>query len=608
GQLSYGAKYSLSPEYVPNSALIAIPWNRHDSGSATLITNDGQTVQGVWAASAQGEPQIQFLIKDFQESTKSFEVQVFPDSSYLAQKGQFASSPSQSSAKLDVSYYLQYGGLPECSQINIEVAETAGSQIENLQVSSDYAKVSAVKTNFVGTTKWSATLSDIPKNGSILLLVSYQANDSAQWISSTLSYIRQRAYGLNDNSALQMADSAQAAFNAGNADEAYSLISQLQKRISSQSIDNGASRAALESDISSASGFSNTLSNADASIFPDAQKWADDLSSAIEKSNGQMLASDFEGSRSTLRTKIASLNQKLQPEFSKLYSQLQQKASSVQYAASILDNSPTLLPYAAPLNDAQSCLSSSNYSCALLSLQSAYSPISQNYELSLNASLQMLASQDAKAQEEKSKAAKVSLEYDAYMDAIAQLASMAQLSMPPMSSKEAKSIQTNLAKTLSDYKPSAQPQTLDSALEQISKNAIALAGSDSQIQDASIRMQESNSDFKSLANSLLETARISVAQLSQNDASSSALPALNEDLASAQKMIDAENYADAISLSESISKRAAAAMPKTKDAQLPIEIIAITLILIIAASYFLFFKKPPKEENEPAETKILQKA
>lgn len=609
GILELNAIYSLKPVYYPNSLLISIPWPTHSSGTATLLTNDGQLSQGVFASTPNGEPKVDFTISQFSDTTKSFNIKILQNEQYSLNKLNYLTNISDTKNTIFISYYLSLENLPPCSQIDIEIPENTNSPIENLQINADYAKLSSPKINYVGQTKWFSTLTNVPPNGSVLISVQYDSINPSEWFNSTLSSLRQKAYELNDSQSLTLLNSAQLAYDSSNQKDALELISQVQQRISAQTPDNAKSRLEFEQELEFANKKLSILTNMSPTLFKDVSQWSQTLQTAIDESQTLWLNADLQKARKTLRSKSESLNDKISKEANSIYSKLSSDALVLDNVAILIPNISYSSKYTQHLNSAKDSLTTSNPFDSLLSLQNASETISTNTQISLNMLNSEQAVQLLQKQKLISDSQSLSLDYDKYLEWLAELGSAKTLALPSLSTKEAKSIQSSLTKILSDYDEKT-PKNLKDSLEQFSQNKLVLNSAQEQILDSQIRLQTALADFESLAAHLHQTAKLSVERLEDKQPDSSSLLTLKQDLSSVEKMFEVQNYADAISLCESIIKRAGASTPNSQP-QLPLEILVLTAILILViAGYMYLQQSPPKKEPtlQVSTPKTLEKA
>ncbi|PIT84614.1 hypothetical protein COU37_02315 [Candidatus Micrarchaeota archaeon CG10_big_fil_rev_8_21_14_0_10_45_29] len=608
GKMLLSANYSLAYLFEPAFASINIPWGEgrsFDGGTLTLSTGKSFEPISPFISNAT------FILSEI-NGANSASAYIWADN-YLLQKKNLSITPLEASEKLQISYFLAIDSLPQCEKAQIAIFEEGRGKLENLQIESNESAASFAGAKYSGKTSWAFSLSPVPKGGSTLLFVKYETSEPAKWMEATLYILRSQAYEYSDEGALEMADMAQKAFSAGQREEAYVIIENLQKRLSSHYIDNGKSMQAWEKEYAQGKIILQQLQNlsqASSSSLWKASipKWIERLSSSLSDANSLAQEGQMQQAREKYAKTLLSIKEEAAKEAQKDYTQLYSMHLRVLESSSV-KGAPELPPSYSnaqnALEYASLSLSSSQSLQSLPSLATAGEGIREAHSSSLLFASQKFAEQNEEYLTYLQNAQNLSSSLGAYLQSLATLDSAGtHFTQGTLSKKEAQDMQKALQKPISGWEDE-MPRDLEKTLTLILQRQRLLEDADAQLEIYKNQVQQAPSSLEDSAKNLYRTAYLSLEDLKKKQPGSPSIPTLSADLDSLAILIKDKNWAEAIVMGESIIKRADASSP-AQEGKLPLEMIFITLLFVAAAAYVLLFPKPPKKQ-EPTPVKILPK-
>lgn len=613
GAMQLSANYSLDSLFYSPLARLNIPWqSQYSSASATLQKGSGEKVNGTFSFDENAQSILQFEIAKISAGKSQASIQAYLNSPASVQKQNMQIAPSEKGGQLSVSYILNLSNLPKCSKIKIEMDEGANSSISGLKISSTSASISNAQASNAFGASWSATISPSSQNGAILLLVSYYANDSSNWLEQTLLSLEAKARLYNDSQSLSLVSLARSAKEQGNYDTAYSYISTLEQRLSSQSSDFGQSREQYEKSKSVASNSLARISNIsllceDLTLLGDIKEWQSNIASAKQKASALEAKGDILGASSTLSSAISKTNSQMEKTASAYYSKLYANSTQLSDAILTLGLEPNI-SFASDehLSYAKRSLQTSAPLDAIEHIMLAQNGLSNASELAISSIQFKFDEQQNQKSILSSKILALSGELGDFASANSALeSSKTVLVSPPLLKKDISTMQTELAKPFTKWQNSLPAKGLAEKSAFLAQRKVELDDAQTLYASYNGKLISAQASLQSGANSMRRTASLSIISLNSTSSSKEQVAALEQDLNSVDSLIENNNYADAILLSDSITKRAVKLIPSTQAGAFPIEIIAITALMLIAIAYVLFLKKPP--EQKPLEHKTLAK-
>ena len=606
GKMLLNANYSFAYLYEPAAASLSIPWGEglfFDGASLTLNTKKSFEPAFPFISNTT------FILSEI-GGANSASAYIWADG-YVLQKKNMSITPLKESEKLQVSYFLEPSSLPPCQKAQIALFEDGQGKLENLHLESNESSASFLSARYAGKTSWALSLSPVPDGGSVLIFVKYEISEPAKWVESTLYILRSQSYANSDEGALEMADLAQKAFDAGQREEAYKIIQNLQTRLSSHYSDDGKSMHAWEADYAQGKEILHELENlsqVSSPWKPLIQNWAERLSSSLFDANSLAQEGQMQKAREKYAKAYLSLKEDISKEAQKDYNGLYSMHLQVMESTAI-EGAPELPKSYSnaqiSLEEASLMLATAQSINSLPRLAHARDGISAAHSSAILFASQKFEAQNTEYAIYLQNTQNLSLVLDAYLQSLASLDSAgAHFTQGTLSKKEAENMQKELQKPISGWK--AEPDA-DSGktLTLIMQRDVLLEDANAKLGIHKERAAQASSSLESSAKNLYRAAYLALEDLKKKHPQASSIPSLSSDLDALATLLKDENWPEAIVMGESIIKRADASSP-AQEGKLPLEMILITILFVVAAAYVLLFQMPPKKE-EATPMKILPK-